>query len=262
MNGYPITQNYGYDPTYPLNGGYHKGIDYGCPVGTPVVVNGVQVGLSGRTGAVTGPHLHVGKWVGGKDVNPGNYQGFTFNSASVYDTGYDATNGNFVRLTADGALWVYLHLSQINVTKGQVLKGGSMAATETINQVFLMGLRRNPDPGAITTYSKTTDYTLVKSVFESGERGQVEAGLANTQAQANKVPALAADVAAKQSTITQQTDQINTLTAQNADKAKVIEAQNKIIADLQANPGTPVDPDSVVITKDSLWDWFKGLFKK
>ncbi len=58
---FPITQAYGYDPSYPLNGGYHKGVDYGCPSGTEIVVNGVAIGLSGNTGYSSGAHLHVGR---------------------------------------------------------------------------------------------------------------------------------------------------------------------------------------------------------
>lgn len=135
---YPVTTPFGQVPGYPLNGGFHNGIDYGYPMGTPVVVNGVTIGISNNTGASTGPHLHVGKWVGGKAVDPGVGNGFSFNSAVVYDTGSDATNGNFVRVQGDGALWNYLHLEKTLVTKGQVLKGGTMAA--------------NPDGNDIATY--------------------------------------------------------------------------------------------------------------
>lgn len=124
---YPVTTPYGWVAGYPLNNGFHNGIDYGCPMATPVVVNGVTIGLSNNTGASTGPHLHVGKYVGGTVQDPGVGNGFQFNSAVVYDTGSDSTNGNFVRITGDGALWNYLHLQKILVTKGQVLKGGDMS---------------------------------------------------------------------------------------------------------------------------------------
>lgn len=122
---YPVTQGYGYDPNYPLNAGTHKGIDYGCPVGTPIIVNGVQIGLSGATGYVTGPHLHVGRWVNGQPTNPGVGGGFQFNDAKVTEVGQDATNGKFVRVQADGASWVYLHMSQQTASVGQVLKNNS-----------------------------------------------------------------------------------------------------------------------------------------
>lgn len=106
---------------------YHRGIDYGCPIGTPVVVNGVTIGLSGATGFVTGAHLHVGRWVNGADTNPAG--GFNFDSAIVTEIHTDPNNenGKFVRVQADGASWVYLHLSEIKVTVGQELKGGDMS---------------------------------------------------------------------------------------------------------------------------------------
>jgi len=118
---YPVTTPYGQVAGYPLNNGFHNGIDYGCPSGTPVVVNGVTIGLSGATGYATGPHLHVGRWIGSTVTNP--VGGFNFKSAVVTQVASDAVNGNYVRLQADGASWVYLHLSKQLVTVGQVLQG-------------------------------------------------------------------------------------------------------------------------------------------
>lgn len=126
VQDYPITTQFGQVPGYPLNNGFHNGIDYGCPSGTPIIVNGVTIALSNNTGDTTGPHLHVGKYMGDEVQNPGVGNGFQFESAIVYDTGYDAVNGNYVRITGNGALWNYLHLQTILVTKGQVLKGDNM----------------------------------------------------------------------------------------------------------------------------------------
>ncbi len=118
---YPITQKYGYDPTYPLNNGNHRGIDRIMPIGTPVIVNGVTIGLSGNTGYTTGQHLHIGKFApNGIVLDPGR-QGFNFNSARVVSVSTDATNGKYVRVLADGNYFVYLHLSQHTCHVGQVL---------------------------------------------------------------------------------------------------------------------------------------------
>lgn len=118
---YPITTAYGKVAGYPLNNGFHKGEDRAMPTGTPVLVNGVQIGLSGTTGASTGPHLHIGRFVGAQDTPPSG-GGFTVSNAKVLQTGSDASNGNFVRVAdADGSTWVYLHLSRIDVKPGQVL---------------------------------------------------------------------------------------------------------------------------------------------
>lgn len=134
VQDYPVTTPYGQVPGYPLNDGFHRGIDYGCPTGTPVIVNGMTIGLSGNSGSANGqpidPHCHVGKWVNGVVQNPGVGNGFTLPDATVFDTGYDDVNGNYVRISSDGVIWVYLHLSVINVSKGQIVQGESMTKQE------------------------------------------------------------------------------------------------------------------------------------
>lgn len=143
---YPITTPFGWVVGYPLNQtdpvnhpgqGFHNGIDYGAPMGTPVIVNGVTIGLSNNTGATTGPHLHVGKYVNGVVQDPGVGNGFNFNSAVVYDIGEDDTDGIYVRITGDGALWNYLHLGSTMVTARQILKGETdMGLTpEQVNKI-------------------------------------------------------------------------------------------------------------------------------
>jgi hypothetical protein len=81
--------------------------------------------------AATGEHLHIGKFINGKDVNP-NGQGFSLDGATVFDVctiySTDPVNAQYVRIRdATGALWVFLHLSLVTVAAGQHLKGGTMA---------------------------------------------------------------------------------------------------------------------------------------
>ncbi len=148
LSQYPVTFGYGatdgvyyYTPTPgkpkgPLwVGNYHRGDDRACPVGTPIIVNGTTIGLSGNTGASSGPHCHIGKFIGGSDVNP-SHLGFLLESPKVFDTGFDSTNGNFVRLEdAYGVIWVYLHLSEIKVSKGQILTGAVMIEPATVRSL-------------------------------------------------------------------------------------------------------------------------------
>lgn len=128
---YPVSFPYGatsspYSPSNP-----HKGDDRAAPGGTPINVNGTVIGLVGTTGYSTGNHLHLGKFVNGTATNP-NGQGFNLQNPVVDSTGYDATNGNYVRIRdAQGVIWVYLHLSQINVKKGDVL--GAMTKQDVTN---------------------------------------------------------------------------------------------------------------------------------
>lgn len=147
---YPITTSFGWIYGYPLNvntdgqhpgQGFHKGRDYGCPDGTAIVVNDVQIGVSGHTGAVTGPHTHVGKWFKGTVYDPGD-GGWTLNNPRVTDIGFDGTNGNYVGLLdGDGVRWVYLHMQEksTNVQVGDHLdtlpkyndKGGNVTYPNT-----------------------------------------------------------------------------------------------------------------------------------
>lgn len=138
---YKITTPFGYVAGYPLNNGFHNGIDYGCPVGTQVTVNGNVIGLSGNTGYSSGPHCHVGRWVGGIVTNPGIGGGRTIAGAKVTQVSEDATNGKFVRIAdADGSSWVFLHLSKQSVTVGQTLtpQGGNMPTLLNYDQVDSM----------------------------------------------------------------------------------------------------------------------------
>lgn len=110
---FPITFGYGRtDPPYgTAQYPYHRGNDYYMPDGTPIVVNGVLIGLSGHSGFVTGPHCHVGKWVNGKDQNP-NGQAWTLDNPIVSEVGYDDTNGYWVKLRDSMATtWIYLHMT-------------------------------------------------------------------------------------------------------------------------------------------------------
>lgn len=131
---YPVTQGFGYDPNYQGNPQhFHNGIDYGAPEGTPIVVNGVTIGLVGHTGKVYdqngqntihAAHLHVGKWINSVVQNPGVGNGFKFDNAVVTTVSEDDINGKFVRITGDNFSWVYLHMSDNSkVRVGQVLKG-------------------------------------------------------------------------------------------------------------------------------------------
>jgi hypothetical protein len=146
---YPVTQNYGYDPSYPTADHFHKGIDYGCPMQTPVIVNGVQIGLSGNSGFVTGPHLHVGRWIGSVHTNPGVGNGFNFGDAVVTEINEDATNGKYVRVQADGASWVYLHLFEQTCSVGQRLTPAVPQAPAPLSSESHVHLPANVDTWAV-----------------------------------------------------------------------------------------------------------------
>lgn len=139
---FPITTRYGwikgyplhtspYDPSIPLlqrkkypgkGYGFHTGVDRVMPVGTPVKVTNTVIGNSGVTGYTTGPHLHIGRYLGG--VSDPKDGGFNFAlGAKVLDTGQDPINGRYVRIRSRfGIVYVYLHLSKISVKAGDKIK--------------------------------------------------------------------------------------------------------------------------------------------
>ena len=100
---WPVTASYGYDPSYPANKGWHFGIDYGCPAGTPVYA--VQNGHV-RTAA---PGQSVGEFLDGIVILDGAW-------------------GTYVELYHKRANWLsgYAHLSKLKVQPGQRVRRGQV----------------------------------------------------------------------------------------------------------------------------------------
>lgn len=200
---YPITTDFGWIKGYPLNIdpttglGFHRGQDRFMPVGTPVFVNGVEIGLSGATGDVTGPHLHIGKFIGGSAVNP-NGQGFNLSSPFVYDTGFDSTDGNYIRLQdSAGVMWVYLHLSQTLVSKAQILEGviamPSEAEVKSVFQTYAVG---TPSVKQIKDYTSSPWTRLLDDILHFvSDREKAELASLTAALSAAKVGATTKDSA-------------------------------------------------------------------
>lgn len=257
---YPVSFPYGaqdgqyYGPNGSV-GLYHRGDDRACPQGTPVVVNGVQIGLTGTTGASSGPHLHLGCFVGSTDANP-NGQGFALpGPVLVLAVGYDGLNGNYVKLKdANGTLWVYLHLSVQSVSTGQYLPEVSNKGEEMI-----IGDGDNWYSRCNKTHLQIRGRELSRDVFNSFV-GQdflhfVEACSDDPEADA----ALNAQIVGRQAVSNDWVGQISTLQSQL--KAAQSALQNKPTVEVIKT--VPVYTEDVE-TKNmitSIYNYFVGQFK-
>lgn len=138
---YPVT--FGYLAKTTLNGQpyTHRGTDRKCPTGTPIVISGTTIGLTGNTGLTTGPHLHL---QAGTDlacqntVNPEPYA-FKVGKVVALRTVDEKAWGKYITIQVGAKYITYAHLSQVNVTVGQIIQGGEMAEIEDLkNQVSIL----------------------------------------------------------------------------------------------------------------------------
>lgn len=111
-----------YSSTHP-----HRGNDRACPTGTLVVIAGTTIGLTGSTGASTGPHLHIQEWQGNtaNTRKPQNeFKPGTVTQVDPNGTTGDGSFGKYITIkTDDGWNDSYCHLSQVNVKVGDKIGG-------------------------------------------------------------------------------------------------------------------------------------------
>lgn len=119
--GYKAQDGYYYGPNGKV-GKYHRGNDRPCPTGTPIVISGVTIGLTGATGLVSGPHLHTQACTAGKnyadDFDPSPFE---FKNGIVVVADYHSQFGNRIVIRVGGVDITYAHLSKISVAVGQYI---------------------------------------------------------------------------------------------------------------------------------------------
>jgi hypothetical protein len=119
--GYKAQDGYYYGPNG-IVGKYHRGNDRPTPTGTPVVISGVTIGLTGATGLASGPHLHTQACTAGSnyanDIDPAPFE---FKNGTVVNAGWHSQFGNRIVIRTNGVDLTYAHLSKINVKVGQVI---------------------------------------------------------------------------------------------------------------------------------------------
>lgn len=131
---YPVTFPYGSteSPYGTALLPYHRGEDRATPTGTEVVIAGVTAGLTGASGLVTGPHLHIQEWKG--DVKTARKPQHSFKGGLVTQVSNNTEQQwgrHFTIHNPDGWNTTYCHLLKVNIKVGDELKeGGDVKITK------------------------------------------------------------------------------------------------------------------------------------
>jgi hypothetical protein len=222
---YPINFPYGatvspYSAAHP-----HRGDDRACPEGTPIVINGITIGLTGETGFVEGAHLHIQEWSGdySNTRKPQNaFKGGRIVNIDPAGTQGDGSFGKFITIqTPDGWNDSYCHLSEINVAVGQVIGDNEMSTVSDteIDQMSWAYFGYGASQEFIDEHRGTESNTFERFMFAHPVAVKYRAdrdGLQKT---------------------------VDSLTQANL----------KLTDQLKSKPVPTSDPNSVTITKDGFW---------
>jgi len=150
----------------------HKGNDRKMPVGVPVVINSVVVAYSGQTGSYNGvpnlPHLHTQAGTDQACQNTVDPTPFEFKPGTVVALRTTNENqwGKYITIkTLSGMYITYAHLSQINVTVGQVI-GGNMPSPEEVEKYFRGFRVPGPSIEQLAVYTKAPLDKLLSDLLQ------------------------------------------------------------------------------------------------
>lgn len=150
--GYLAQDGYYYGPSG-IVGLHHRGNDRSTPTGTPIIINGVNIGNTGATGLVGGPHLHT---QAGTDVacqNTIDPSPLDFKPGTVVAVGRGTQWGNYITIQVGDKYITYAHLSWINVVVGQVInKEKDMPNEGDVINVYKLVNDKQPDSNEIQVY--------------------------------------------------------------------------------------------------------------
>lgn len=271
---YQVTFPYGatsdpYSEAHP-----HRGDDYPCPSGTPIVIGGTTIGLTGATGWATGPHLHIQEWSG--DVATTRKPQNAFGGGTVTASGEASQWGKYITISSGGWNTTYCHLSRIDVGNGTVIgsnnNNGNNGGTGTMNddtsrQVafhYLGRHGRDGRPNGLEAPQELQGRPLtnaeLSSIFLSAEsrqwrdvelptlfaerdnlrvqvaslNGQVQAAQGDIAAKQATIDEQAKAIEGLQGTVSQQGHEIDNLNAANKELADEVKAKDKRIKELEA----------------------------
>jgi murein DD-endopeptidase MepM/ murein hydrolase activator NlpD len=167
----------------------HRGNDRACPTGTPVVINGVTLGLTGATGMVSGPHLHTQEWRG--DVATTRKPENEFKAGTVVDTGTRPQWGKFVTVQVNGWNTTYCHLSEIKVRAGQIIgEQQEMVTKHGLDVIYRFRLGIAPTQHALDNFLGKVTFDVADDAVVNSEafKKKVEQTKLTKQIDTNQLP--------------------------------------------------------------------------
>lgn len=169
LKDYPISFPYGSTKPPYSKRSPHRGNDRACPVGTPVVIEGVTIGLTGNTGLSTGPHCHDQAGTDPavqKTVNPRPYE---FKAGTVTNTRNTDTGdwGKFVTIKVGSHYITYAHLSSVKVKVGQVIKGEDMPTDKNIRDFYKKYFDKEPTANQLAKYKKAGWRAFMRDLMDA-----------------------------------------------------------------------------------------------
>lgn len=139
-------------------GFWHLGVDRYTPTGTTVVINGIEIGKTGATGIVAGPHLHIQAWQGDNPRNAIDPAPYEFKPGVVKVVSASSDFGNYIIVDVNGTNVAYCHLSVQEAKVGQDLRENNMNPTRA--QIATMWLLANfSDLAELDTQTRENIYT-------------------------------------------------------------------------------------------------------
>ncbi len=171
---YPINFPYG-ATDYPYGKPelpFHRGDDRATPNGTKLIIQNKLCALTGESGFVTGPHLHIQEWKGTVYDTRKPQNAFKPGLVTTISNNVNQQWGRYITISnEDGWNTTYCHLSEIYVSKGDIIKEEDTMTPSALNALSQAAWNKPADDKFIKSYTgKDVEKTIVDVLNSSANK--------------------------------------------------------------------------------------------